>query len=166
MVESPIPHQANSLSFAVAMAGASLSDDFPHLESLCYHSARHYIDLAEREDDGASFLNLDVLQALILVVRHEFMEASTSGRAWLTHGRAIRLVRLLCLDAMDTDPTSIGASIDSLRIPLRATTSAAELEERRRTFWVIFNLDFFIAAMTNTLPTLQSSEVCSFPPLT
>lgn len=161
--EIPIPHQVNALRYAVAMAGASLSDDLPHLESLCYNSTRHYIELAEREDDGASFLNLEMLQALILIERHEFMEATTSARAWMTHGRTMRLVKLLGLHVMDAD--SAPMELNRLCIPHSASPSPTDLDERRRTFWVAFNLDLFIAAMTNTPPSIEVDEVWTRQPV-
>lgn len=160
--EQPVRHQANALSHAVAMAGASLSDDFPHLESLCYYSARHYVEMAERQEDGADFLNLEMLQALLLIIRFEFSEAGSKARAWMTQGRATRLAKMLCLDAVDADRFPL--SQDSLRFPMMPAVTAAELEERRRTFWVAFNMDFFIASLTNTLPHLQAAEILTHLP--
>ena len=154
--QTPRSHQVSALSHAVAMAGASLSDDFSHLESMCYYSAWHHIEQAERQKDGSDFLNLELLQALLLVIRFEFTETDCA-LAFITQGRAIRLAKLLCLDMIDTDQMPL--SRDTMRRPLKAPDNAEEVEERRRTFWVAFNMDFFTAALTNTLPALENNEV-------
>lgn len=155
--QTPSTHQTNALSCAVAMAGAALSDDFPHLETLFYNSVRNHIEQAERQEDNSSFQNLEILQSLLLIARYEFTGTKCTARAWMTHGRGMRLAKLMCFDILDSEQHSPGPG--SLRIPLPGPVSKEEMDERRRTFWVGFNMDFFISAMTNTMPTLQTSEV-------
>jgi len=157
LAENPTRHQVAALKNAVAMAGAALSEDFPHLETLFYQSSRDYIDKAERQEDGSSFQNLEILQALLLIIRHEFTETTSTAAAWMTHGRAMRLVKLICFDVMDAkDPSR---EEGGLRIPLSSSVSKLEMDERRRTFWIAFNVDFFVSALTNAMPTFQLSKV-------
>jgi len=158
VTESPSKQEVNALSHAVAMTGAALSDEFRHLGALYYHSARHYIELTEMQKENCSFQSLEILQALLLIVQYEFIAGCKSAaRAWMTHGRAMRLAKLLCFDLIDANEPPKRS--DSLRLPLKSSSSRAEMDERRRTFWVGFSHDFFISAITNTLPTLQTSEV-------
>jgi hypothetical protein len=147
----------NALSYAIAISGASLSDDFPNLKSLFYGSARQYLELAERQEDGTSFLNLESLQALLLILRYEFSEAKCIERAWMTHARVMRLAKLLHMDTIDAG--QVPTEADELYVPHKSSPSLAEMDERRRTFWFAFNIDFFISALTDSLPTLQASEV-------
>lgn len=143
------------------MTSAALSDDFRLLEAMCYNSARYHVEQAEMQANGSSFQNLEIVQALLLIVRHEFKDSRSTPRAWMTHGRAMRLMKLLCLDNIDAE-AALAKSTD-LRLPLTSST-LVEMDERRRTFWVGFDIDFFIAALTDTLPTFDPSKV-AFPVL-
>jgi hypothetical protein len=162
LVENPVRHQVNALSYAIAISGACLSGEFPNLKLLCYQSARQYLELAERQEDGTSFLNLESLQALLLILRYELNEAKCIERAWMTHGRAMTLAKLLHMDTIDASQVPIGEG--SVYVPHETQPSLAEMDERRRTFWVAFGFDFFISALTNSMPTFQTSEVLPTKP--
>jgi len=159
--ESPVKHQVYALSHAVQMTSAALSDDFRLLEAMCYNSARYHVEQAEMQANGSSFQNLEIVQALLLIVRHEFKDSRSTPRAWMTHGRAMRLMKLLCLDNIDAE-AALAKSTD-LRLPLTSST-LVEMDERRRTFWVGFDIDFFIAALTDTLPTFDPSKIFTYIP--
>lgn len=85
------------------------------------------------------------------------METKSLARAWMTHGRAVRLLKLLSLDIMDTDDALLPCR--TLRVPRAKPMTSAEIDETRRTFWVSFNMDFLISALTQTAPMLQVQEV-------
>ena len=153
----PDKHQVSALSNAVAMAGAALSEDFPHVEAFFYHAVRHHIEQAERQEDGSNFQNLEIVQALLLILRFEFTETKSLARAWMTHGRVIRLLKLLSFDVLDAGDALLSSR--TLRVPRATPMTSAEMDEIRRTFWVSFNMDFFISAFTQTTPMLQVHEV-------
>ncbi len=53
--------QPRALSYGVAMLGASVSDEYAHLEGKCYHYTRKYLEMIERQEDGENFAILDAL---------------------------------------------------------------------------------------------------------
>ena len=153
--------QVSALSYSVAMLGATLSDENAHLEEKCYQYARKYLETAERQEDGANFITLDALQACVLTTWYEF-KGPGFARAWMSLGRAIRLAKMLGLHQMDnTDPrrARTGSPISGFQLPLPATEGPAELEERRRTFWVLFIFEAYAGVRTGSPMTIQESEV-------
>lgn len=152
-------HHLTSLSYAVAMIGASMSDAYAHLKPLCYSGARNYLERAERKEDGGHFFSIEALQSLLLVVWYEFSEADLS-RAWMSLGRAIRLMKLLELDRIDAGDSRAGAS--GFRVSLPTPENPVENEEKRRTFWVVFILDCHVAMKMNYPVTFRQLEVSPY----
>lgn len=153
--------QLSSLSYAIAMLGASLSDEYAHLEERCYHCSRKYLEMTERQEDGANFVSIDALQACVLITWYEF-KGTGFARAWMSLGRAIRLAKMLGLHQMDRDdPLRVGSGF---QLPLPATEGSAELEERRRTFWVLFIFDAYASVRTGSQMTIQEAEVSPILP--
>ena len=159
----PAKPQVSALSYGVAMLGASLSHEYAHLEERCYHYARKYLEITERQEDGANFLTLDALQACVLTTWYEF-KGPGFARAWMSLGRAIRLAKVLGLHQMDRhDPARVGSGspVSGFQLPLPVTEGPAELEERRRTFWVLFIFEAYASVRTGSPMTIQESEVFS-----
>ena len=153
--------QVSALSYSVAMLGATLSDENAQLEEKCYQHARKYLETAERQEDGTNFITLDALQACVLTTWYEF-KGPGFARAWMSLGRAIRLAKMLGLHQMDNpDPRRVptGSPISSFQLPLPATVGPTELEERRRTFWVLFIFEAYASARTGSPMTIHEFEV-------
>lgn len=153
--------QLNALSYAVAMLGASVSDEYAHLEEKCYHYTRKFLEMLERQEDGAKFVSLDALQACVLTTWYEF-KGPGFARAWMSLGRAIRLAKMLGLHQMDRhNPVMVGSGlpVSGFQLPLPATAGPTELEERRRTFWVLFIFEAYASVRTGSSMTIQEAEV-------
>ena len=153
-----VNHELNALNHAVAMVGAAQTDGNYTLVCSCYGHARKYLEQAEQEEPGATFLGIHALQAILLTAWHEF-KGTGFARAWMSLGRALRLAKALGLhriDRLDTDLIDTG-----FQLPLPPTNNLTEIEERRRTLWVAFVLDAYAGVRTNSPMTFHLSEVSS-----
>ncbi len=112
--------------------------------------------MTERHEDEANFLSIEALQACVLITWYEFKGRSFC-RAWMSLGRAIRLGKMLGLHRMDEDgPVTCDSGF---QLPLPVTNVQAELEERRRTFWVLFIYDAYASARTGSPMVVKAAEV-------
>jgi len=150
--------QFKSLTYAVAMLGASVSEKHTYLEEELYSCSRAYLEMTETQDEGASFWTLEALQTCVLTIWYEF-KGTGFARAWMSLGRAVRLGKMVGLHRMDRNEVVNEAS--SFQLPLPATEDQAELEERRRTFWVLFIFDAYASVRTNSPMSICESEVRS-----
>lgn len=97
-----------------------------------YEQARRYACANEMNDTmGVSLIQC---QALVLISYYEYKHA-IFPRAWLTAGKAMRLVHVLNLHRMDS-----GTYSNSI---LSGSDDWVEIEERRRAFWSAFCLDSY-----------------------
>jgi hypothetical protein len=95
-------------------------------------------------------------QAWILIATFEAKKTYFS-RAWMSTGRATRLVHMLGLHRLDGDGSDIKAI-------LQPPTDFIELEERRRTFWGAFYGDRWASSSTGWPMTIDEKEVlCAHP---
>lgn len=74
-------------------------------------------------------------------------------------GRAIRLGNMMGLHRIDRSEPMKETS--SFQLPLAETADQVELEERRRTFWVLFIFDAYTSVRTSSPMSIRESEVCS-----
>lgn len=124
---------------------AALSSQFHHLRDPLYHDTIEKLAHSPTEDDVS---RLEHAQAWILIAVYELMQAPFQ-RAWISAGRAIRLVQLMRLNEtdkvtdLDVDPETF-----------------VEKEERRRTFWMAFCLDRCSCVLEGLPLTLNEQEVC------
>lgn len=151
------PHQHLALKYAVAMSGANAAQDYVHLEKQCYLSARGHLEKAETQADGASFCNIETVQALILVARFEFTKAN-AARALLTTSRLMRLLSLLGYDHVDRTVT--GSDKERFASLAPSVNSAAGLQEVRRTFWIAFSMHCHAIANAGGPGAVETDEVC------
>ena len=139
------------------MLGASLSEEWAHLAERCYDYSRKYLELTEKQEDGADFVSIQALQACVLITWFEF-KGTGFTRAWMSLGRAIRLAKMMGLHQMvRDDPVTVGSGF---QLPLPEAEGRAELEERRRTFWALFIFDAYASARTGSPMAIQEAEVC------
>ncbi|KAF4467094.1 Transcription factor, partial [Fusarium albosuccineum] len=107
-----------------------------------YAITRKHLNTCEMDDIGESFANLNVLQALLFLLRYEIM-ASQLTRAWMTLGRAIRLASVLNLQKLDSSVPA-HENVPGLHVVLPLTADPVLLEERRRAFWCLFILETYV----------------------
>lgn len=153
-----------SLSNAIWLHASSLiPEKYRRWEDYCYRSARHHLEKQETEDNNGTFMSIDALQAIILIALYEFKQMYFA-RAWLTIGKAMvrshqykstlmwhklthhgqRLAQMFGLHKMDGNPLTRQDS--GFQPGLQLTSDWCQLEERRRTFWVAFNVDWYASS--------------------
>jgi hypothetical protein len=151
--------EVNSLIYAIAMAGAAINKDNDDLISACHHHARRCLEDAEREYPGVSYLSIHAVQAMLLITYHEF-KRQDFARGWMTLGRAIRLTKLMGLHRLDMEASENNATNDpTFQLSLQEATSWTEIEERRRTFWLVYILDTWACNRTNSAVSFAIDDV-------
>ena len=133
-----------------------MSPQYQSFQRACYRQARSYLEICEVDDDDDHLADLDVFQALVLVIRYEIMSQRLE-RAWITLGRAIRLAKMLGLHLLDEErprdePARLGFS-------LSPTSDNALLEERRRSFWGLYILESYASTRTGLPSHLGDAQV-------
>lgn len=133
--------------------GALAAFSVPELQdhaSFYHEQARNLIDLCERQESGDSLENINILQAYVILTLYELKQPNFA-RAYLTLGRAIKLIQILGLDKVESDP-GMYARWGLSKQPSHSI-SPAEQEERRRVFWSLFIFDSFASIRSNICPT-------------
>jgi len=118
------------LQYAMWTLAASVSTQFQYLPDILYKNTKRLLDTLDNKDTNIGFIDLEQVQAWILLAIYEFMR-SNYRRGWISAGRSFRLVQLMRLYEIDT-PKGIHNRGDWL-----------EIEEKRRTFWMAYSLDRF-----------------------
>nr|ART35020.1 putative Zn2Cys6 DNA-binding transcription factor [Fusarium scirpi] len=147
-----------ALKYSVALLSAAMSSQYQHLRHDLYNLVRRQIEDCEMDPDTTVFSNLNVFQTLLFMVRYEIMSSNIT-RAWMTLGRAIRLSSVLRLHMMDSSGGPDDA-VPGLHVSLPATDDECLLEERRRSFWLLFVWETYIK--TRTAMESQLGPVSSF----
>lgn len=132
--------------------GALAAFSVPELQdyaSFYHEQARNLIDLCERQESGDSLENTNILQAYVILTLYELKQPNFA-RAYLTLGRAIKLVQILGLDNAKTDS---GYARWGLSKQSSHSISPTEQEEKRRVFWSLFIFDSFASLRSNICPT-------------
>jgi hypothetical protein len=101
-------------------------------------------------------MTIKELQARTLLIMYEIMDLDFRT-AWISAGNCLRLALLLRLHEID-----IPESSTSMNDARRAGLSWSEIEEQRRTFWVVFILDCFMN-LINEAPFRMDEETVIFP---
>jgi hypothetical protein len=94
-------------------------------------------------------LEVEQVQAFILIATYESMKAYHQ-LAWMSAGRAFRLVQLMRLHEIDSPSTWLAA----------ADNNFVEVEEKRRAFWMAYFLDHLFS-MRNNWPITLNEHVVS-----
>ena len=150
-----------ALRYAVALIGTTVCPELACLQQDCYSSARRYVELCERDEDGTDLANLNTFQALLFIIRYE-LTSKWFTRAWMTLGRAIRLAKMLNLHQMDkVDPGGFASS--DLQMGLPPTQDPTVLEERRRSFWALYIFEGYAATRTRMPCQFTETQVRMLP---
>ncbi|KAI2617409.1 fungal-specific transcription factor domain-containing protein [Hypoxylon sp. NC1633] len=154
LAQSPDSIQVQALSHAVGALGALANVELTYTLEACYNQARTLLEMCERQEHGANLLDINTLQAYVLLSVYEFSQPNFA-RAWITLGRAIQLAKIMCLDR--NMPAS--ATDSDLFFPLTSVLDPVLVEERRRTFWQLFILDAFAAMRTKSIPVFDGRHI-------
>ncbi|GFF94993.1 hypothetical protein IFM53868_07794 [Aspergillus udagawae] len=127
-------HQCMALKYAAALSGSSACGESA-LAMESYLAARFHLEKAENLTDNSSFLNIETVQALLLVARFEFTHISRP-KGLLTIARTMQLISLLGYDMLNQ--TSAERESDSSQIMLPKSHSSGCLQKIRRKFWIAF----------------------------
>ncbi|RBR23755.1 uncharacterized protein FIESC28_03460 [Fusarium coffeatum] len=129
-----------ALKYSVALLSTAVSIRSQHLSQELYALVRRQIEDCEMDPDTTAFSNLNVFQALLFLVR---------------------LSSVLRLHRMDS---SVGHddAVPGLHISLPVTDDQCLLEERRRSFWLLFVWETYIktrSGMESQLGPVSSFHV-------
>ncbi|KAJ5164770.1 uncharacterized protein N7500_006600 [Penicillium coprophilum] len=135
-------HQCMSLKYATALSGSTACGETA-LAMESYIAARFHLERAENLADNSTFLNLETVQALLLVARFEFIHIS-GPKGLLTIARATQLLSLLGYDVLDR--TSSEGEQNSSHVMPPKSHSPGCIQMIRRTFWIAFAMHCNAAA--------------------
>lgn len=144
-LQSVVPmetHQCIALKYAIALSGSTACGESA-LAMESYMAARFHLERAENLAGNSSFLNVETVQALLLVARFEFTHIS-GPKGLLTIARAMQLLSLLGYDVLDS--SSAEGQQDSPQMMLPKTHSPGRIQMIRRTFWIAFAMHCNAAA--------------------
>ncbi|KAI1379515.1 fungal-specific transcription factor domain-containing protein [Hypoxylon crocopeplum] len=141
---APTSPSHTCLQYAMWTIASALSSQFHHLRDALYHDTLERLGHSPAEDDAS---RLEHAQAWIIIAVYEFMQAPFQ-RAWISVGRAIRLVQLMRLNEID--------KVADIEVDHGVFI---EKEERRRTFWMAFCLDRCSCVLEGLSLTLNEQEI-------
>lgn len=158
------PVEVQVLSHAVACLGAVSIPGLADYADKYYNHARHLLETCEQQDSSGALASLNTLQAYALLTLFEFKRPNFA-RAWMTLGRATRLAKLLGLEEVDSPPRKLEDDWRGWGMPaqLPAASGPGDMEERRRTFWLLYTLDAFATLKINAGPAF-TGPVCGNQP--
>ena len=130
---------------------AAITDKYIHHQEIFYKRARKYIEIDEMKGQGEGFVSIAHAQAWVLIATYEF-KMMYFPRAWLSVGRAARLVLMMGLNRVD----GAGMDVKQCLPPPRDWT---EKEERRRTFWMAYCVDRYASIGTGWPMCIDEKDV-------
>lgn len=140
-----------SLQYAMWALATCASTQFQGLHQRLHGHARLVLDGLDSDELFSASPSLEQAQAWLLVAHYEFCYMNFQ-RAWMTMGRAIRVIQLLRLHEIDRQ------SIAPMNM---CAENWVILEEQRRTFWVAYTLDSYANICKNWPLGLQEETVIS-----
>ncbi|KAL9473531.1 hypothetical protein ACSS6W_007911 [Trichoderma asperelloides] len=151
--------ELQALCYAMGALAAFSVPELQDYASFYHEQARNLIDLCERQESGDSLENTNILQAYVILTLYELKQPNFA-RAYLTLGRAIKLVQILGLDNAKTDS---GYARWGLSKQSSHSISPTEQEEKRRVFWSLFIFDSFASLRSNICPTFTGVNNVALP---
>ncbi|KAJ4296559.1 hypothetical protein N0V90_006604 [Kalmusia sp. IMI 367209] len=139
------------LRYSMWTLAASVADKYDALQEHFYQRARKYAQADEMKGHGESTITLAHCQAWALTSTYEFKQMYFP-RAWLSAGRATRLAQMMQLHRLD----GVGLDVKQCLPPPKDWT---EREERRRTFWMTFNVDRYASIGTGWPMTFDERDI-------
>lgn len=148
---SPHARPPVCLRYAMWSMAASITDKYMHHADIFYRRSRRYLELDEMKGVGEGFVSLSRAQTWIVLSAYEF-KMMYFPRAWMSVGRAGRMVLMMGLHRMD----GIGMDVKQCLPPPRDWT---EREERRRTFWMAYCVDRYASMGTGWPMSIDERDV-------
>lgn len=112
---------------------ARRSPQYQEIGNNIYRQARQTLEDLELESVGFQSVNVEQVQSWVLVALYEAM-CMRYQSAWMSIGRACRLIQILGLHKIDCpDNTAKLSAISDI--------NSIKVEEERRTFWMVYCLD-------------------------
>lgn len=136
------------LQYAMWTLAALQSSQFRYLHDSIYRSSTQMLNAMCSSSTGEDPFDKEQIQAWLLIAIYELMR-SLHRRAWMSAGRAFRLVQLLRLHELDT-PSQAAAVGENF----------TEREEKRRAFWVAYFLDHLFS-ISNDWPVTLHERIVS-----
>ncbi|KAF2088922.1 hypothetical protein K490DRAFT_38482 [Saccharata proteae CBS 121410] len=130
---------------------ASQTEKYSALQEHFYYRARKYAQQDEMKGFGEHTLTLAHCQAWVLIASYEF-KCMYFPRAWLSVGRAVRLSQMMSLNKVD------GVALD-VKQCLPPPKDWTEREERRRTWWMCYNIDRYASIGTGWPMTIDERDI-------
>lgn len=144
---------------AMWMTAALFSSQFQHLQIPLYEDTKRRFDAFSNHCGNAIHeSDVEMAQTCVLVTVFESMK-SYHRQAWMSAGRAFRMVQLMQLHELDkpdpdlTNPEATAAAT--------AGTDFVRLEEKRRVFWMAYFLDHMFSMRNNWPITLNEHIICT-----
>ncbi|KGO36756.1 Transcription factor, fungi [Penicillium expansum] len=137
------------LQYAVWTLASLLSAQFQHLQDSFYQETKRSLEFSYLSGDSDNLVDTEEIQAWILIATYESMRTFHRS-AWMSAGRAFRLVQLMRLHEIDS-PTN----------PPVADADLIETEEKRRVFWMAYFLDHLLSMRNNWPITLNEHVICT-----
>jgi hypothetical protein len=137
------------LRYIIWGLAAAVSDRHSDHAEKFYRRARRYADKDEMGGFGELVATISHCQAWILISHYEIRNLF-SPRAWMSIGKAIRLVQLMQLHRLD-DPR--------IKIKIQPPQDSSDVEERRRVFWLAYCLDKYASMATGWPMMLEERDV-------
>lgn len=144
------------LQYAMCAHAAALTRDHDQAANTCYQHARKCLRQIQQDELKITLRGLPGLQACILVALYEAKQLNCH-RAVSSIRLVTSLVKQSWLHAIDRKPNS--RPISPCRTGLSSTSDKVELEERRRTFWVAYNIEALANVLYGLGVSLDLSEV-------
>ncbi|KAJ5510189.1 hypothetical protein N7453_002292 [Penicillium expansum] len=144
------------LQFAMWALAAASSAHLQHMRESLYTRARSGIEALNHDIESTSAACLQAAQAWLLLTHYEF-RYMTYRRAWLTAGRAFRIIQLAKLHEIDR--------LNDVSINMAHPEAWAEAEEKRRTYWLAYCLDRFLNISDEWPLSLHEEALCVYLPV-
>ncbi|KAF2729918.1 hypothetical protein EJ04DRAFT_587531 [Polyplosphaeria fusca] len=143
-----------SLQYAMWTIAASTSSQFQNVQDELYANARMILDSLELDPSTGNSMCVEQVQAWTLLAIYELMRVNYR-RGWMSAGKLFRSAVLLKLHTVDgCDEIFVNSSL-----------SAIELEERRRTFWMVYAIDRFVSLMDQLPLTFHQHVILTRLPM-
>ncbi|KAK4231629.1 hypothetical protein QBC38DRAFT_541260 [Podospora fimiseda] len=164
--ENPSPPRAGLRSAMRAIA-AAMSAQFRSLADCLYQETLRLLEVRNQTPTATEGMEmpLEQIQAWLLLAHYEILRVN-EHQAMLTAGRAFRLVQMARLYELDrddkTDSDGNNTTASSPGVPQSPTLpdeEFAEVEEKRRIFWLAYSLDRFLCSRNDWPLTLHEEMV-------
>ncbi|KAK4249171.1 hypothetical protein C7999DRAFT_12955 [Corynascus novoguineensis] len=148
------------LQYIVMALAAATSDLYRHLSEPFYQRARVYAEADEMRRPGEIFATVAHAQCWCLIAAYECHVYAMYTRASTSLCRSVRVAQMLNLHKLDSEES------ERLQSGLPPPRNWIEVEERRRTWWVIFLADCFLAAVTGWSSLIDERHIRTHLPST